>query len=354
MINARLYGFLAITAVVVILVISLQAILMPFLVAGFLAYLTDPVVDRLEARGVGRTWGVIIVFVILTAFMVLAVGLLLPLLARQLVSFIQQIPDYIEWVQGHLMPWIQQTFGINDAGVPVDELRQLLTENWQKAGGFARTLLQSATSSTLSIVTTLGNLVLIPVVFFYLLRDWDHMIAGIADTIPRAWVGQVTDLAKASNEVLSAFIRGQLMVMFTLGTIYSIGLSIVGLDLALFLGTLAGLFSVVPYLGTFVGIASATVAAYLQFHELMPVLYVGIVFGIGQMIESMVLTPLLVGDKVGLHPVVVIFAVMAGGQLAGFTGILLALPISAVLMVFVRHFLDKYKDSELYQHETNG
>jgi predicted PurR-regulated permease PerM len=147
---------------------------------------------------------------------------------------------------------------------------------------------------------------------------------------------------------LSAFIRGQLLVMFALAIIYSIGLSIVGLDLALLLGITAGLASVVPYLGAIVGIVSASLAAYLQFGEVMPLVYVGIVFGVGQMLEGMLLTPVLVGDKIGLHPVAVIFAIMAGGQLAGFVGILLALPIAAVMMVFVRHFHEQYKESDLY------
>ena len=142
--------------------------------------------------------------------------------------------------------------------------------------------------------------------------------------------------------------------MMALGAIYSIGLTIVGLDLALFLGTIAGLASVVPYLGALVGILSAAVAAYLQFHEWLPILYVSLVFGFGQMLEGMVLTPLLVGDKIGLHPVAVIFVIMAGGQLAGFTGVLLALPVAAVAMVLVRYIHEEYKGSGLYQENNNG
>ena len=150
------------------------------------------------------------------------------------------------------------------------------------------------------------------------------------------------------HEILGAFIRGQLMVMLALGVIYSIGLSVVGLDLALLLGLLAGLASIVPYLGFIVGIFAASLAAYFQFQELLPLVWVAVVFGVGQMLESMILTPLLVGDRIGLHPVAVIFAVMAGGQLAGFVGILLALPVAAVIMVWMRHIHSHYKHSELY------
>ncbi|NRB37530.1 MAG: AI-2E family transporter [Pseudomonadales bacterium] len=350
----RIVWFLGLAFLFGLTIYSLNAILAPFIVATLLAYLSDPLVDKLEARGLGRTSGVLIVLFVMMLMLILLAGLVFPLLIKQLVHFIQQIPDYVGWLQSHLLPYLKSKLGIQLEGVEISRLRDLLSENWQKAGGLLQTLLAGATTSTVSFFMWLANAVLVPVVFFYLLRDWDVMIASIASLVPRPWLAVVTKLTLECNEVISAFLRGQLIVMMALGGVYSIGLTFIGLDLALFLGTMAGLASIVPYLGAFVGILSATIAAYIQFHEWLPLLYVAIVFGVGQTLEGMVLTPWLVGEKIGLHPVAVIFAIMAGGQLAGFTGVLIALPVAAVLMVFVRHLHDEYKQSEIYNASDHG
>ena len=344
----RSYWFLGIAAVFFLLVFALQPILMPFLVAALFAYLSDPVVDKLEAKNLSRTAGVVIVFVGLTLLIAVLMLLIVPLFGKQLLSFMERLPESIAWVQSTLLPYIQSTFGIQIEGMPTEKIKTLVAEHWQKTGDILGYMLTGLTASSLTFFSWAANLLLIPVVTFYLLRDWDNLLAWVKSSIPRPWEKQIVSLALACDEVLSAFIRGQLLVMMALGTVYSVGLSLLGLDLALFLGTLAGLASVVPYLGAVVGIGSASIAAYMQFHEFMPVVYVLIVFGVGQALEGMVLTPLLVGDKIGLHPVAVIFAIMAGGQLAGFTGILLALPVAAVLMVLLRYLHDKYKDSDLY------
>ena len=200
----------------------------------------------------------------------------------------------------------------------------------------------------------LMNLVLIPVVTFYLLRDWDLLIKGIRGLLPRKIEPTVSQLAGEINEVLGAFVRGQLMVMFALGVIYTAGLWLIGLDLAFIIGMGAGLLSVVPYLGTVVGLLAAVLAAIFQFQDLFHTVMVLLVFGAGQMLEGMVLTPKLVGDRIGLHPVAVIFAVLAGGQLFGFLGILLALPVASALNVLVRHLRDKYTKSTLYHEGTES
>ena len=193
------------------------------------------------------------------------------------------------------------------------------------------------------------NIALIPVVAFYLLRDWDLLVERIHNMIPRQFVTTTVNLTKECDEVLSAFLRGQLLIMLLLGCIYALGLALIGLDLALIIGLLAGLASLVPYLGFIVGILAASIAAILQFQEFMPLVYVALVFGVGQLLEGSLLTPLLVGDRIGLHPVAVIFAVLAGGQLFGFVGVLLALPIAAVVMVFVRHLYGQYRTSQYYE-----
>jgi len=195
----------------------------------------------------------------------------------------------------------------------------------------------------------LMNIALIPVVAFYLLRDWDLLVERIHNMIPRQFVTTTVNLTKECDEVLSAFLRGQLLIMLLLGCIYALGLALIGLDLALIIGLLAGLASLVPYLGFIVGILAASIAAILQFQEFMPLVYVALVFGVGQLLEGSLLTPLLVGDRIGLHPVAVIFAVLAGGQLFGFVGVLLALPIAAVVMVFVRHLYGQYRTSQYYE-----
>ncbi|MEH6473635.1 MAG: AI-2E family transporter, partial [Halopseudomonas sp.] len=195
---------------------------------------------------------------------------------------------------------------------------------------------------------------LIPVVAFYLLRDWDRMVAQVGALLPRSIEPHVNRWASECDEVLGAFIKGQLLVMLCLGAFYAIGLGLVGLDLALILGVVAGLASIVPYMGFIIGIGASLIAAMLQFNELYYLLLVGLVFGAGQVLEAVVLTPVLVGDKIGLHPVAVIFAIMAGGQLFGFTGVLLALPVAAVVMVLLRHLHQGYRDSELYHAGTEA
>jgi predicted PurR-regulated permease PerM len=186
------------------------------------------------------------------------------------------------------------------------------------------------------------------VVTFYLLRDWDFLVERIRELIPRNVEPLVSELTKQCDQVLGAFMRGQLMVMLALGTIYAIGLGIIGIELALLLGMIAGLASIVPYLGFIIGILVSSVAAMMQFQDINILFYVAIVFTIGQLIEGFLLTPMLVGDKIGLHPVAVIFAIMAGGQLFGFAGVLLALPVAAVIMVLLRFAHLRYIGSDVY------
>ncbi len=343
----RVWALLAL-ALAVLFVGLLEPILMPFLVGTLLAYLGDPLADRLEARGLGRTLAVSLVFVGLSSVLIVLVLLTIPLLGRQLDLLATKIPQWLHAIQDVLIPWLQQTLNLPKDSLPITQFKTVLTENWMSAGGLLGTLWSKVAGSSLAMMTWLANLVLIPVVTFYLLRDWDIVMAHLRDLLPRSVEPTVVQLATECDEILGAFIRGQLLVMLALGIIYSIGLKFVGLDLAFILGLIAGLASIVPYMGFIVGITVAGIAAWFQFYELPMLLAVGVVFAIGQILEAMVLTPLLVGDRIGLHPVAVIFAIMAGGQLAGFTGVLLALPVAAVVMVLLRHAHTSYKDSKLY------
>ena len=335
-------------AVLLGLVWLLQPILMPFLAGIAMAYLGDPLVDQLEARGVGRTLGVLVVFVVFGAVVAAALLVLVPMLLREVVSLVNNIPAFVEWLQKTTSPLLIKYFNVDPFAISVEDLRHRLAANWREAGGIASYVVLHMTASGFALVSWIVNAALIPVVAFYLMRDWDRMVAAIRGLIPREFEGSVVTVVKDCDEVLSAFIRGQLLIMLLLGCIYAVGLTIVGIDLAILIGMLAGLASIVPYLGFLIGIVAATVTALFQFHDLSHVVYVAIVFGVGQALEATVLTPLLVGDRIGLHPVAVIFAILAGGQLFGFTGVLLALPAAAVIMVFVRHAHARYKESDYF------
>lgn len=346
--SSRLW-MLAFVAAVLLLLYLLHPILSPFLAGALLAYLGDPLADKLEARGLGRTTSVCIVFSGLILVFLLMLLLTVPLVGRQLDLLMAKIPVWLQAIQLSLLPKLQQYFNLPEGSLPTAQFGTVLSDNWGTASNVLTKLWTRVAGSGLALVGVLANLILIPVVSFYLLRDWDILMERIHDLLPRSVEAKVVTLAKECDEILGAFIRGQLLVMLALGIIYSLGLSIVGLDLALILGLIAGLASIVPYMGFIVGIAAATIAAWFQFHEWLPLLAVAGVFAVGQMLEGMVLTPLLVGDRIGLHPVAVIFAIMAGGQLAGFTGILLALPVAAVIMVLLRFLHRSYKRSGLYQ-----
>ncbi len=325
----------------------LEPILTPFLVGALLAYLGDPLVDRLETWRINRSLAVCLVFVAMLILFVIVVVLMVPLLGRQWQSLLKRLPELIAMVQQWL-PVLQSRFDLPPIHLPIEDLQSSLSAHWREAGNVLLLVVRYISQSSVGLLAVIANLFLIPVVTFYLLRDWDVLMGLVRDVLPRSWEPVAVKLANECDEVLSAFLRGQMLVMMSLGAVYSVGLIIVGLEAALLLGVLAGLASVVPYMGFVVGIGAAGVAAYIQFHEWLPLLYVAMVFGVGQMLEGTVLTPLLVGDKIGLHPVAVIFAIMAGAQLMGFVGILLALPLAAIIMVLLRHIHDQYKNSDWY------
>lgn len=340
--------FLAIALISGVFIYLLQPILMPFLLGALIAYLGDPIVDRFEAWKWPRALGVSVVFAVFTLLSVLSLLLIIPSLIRQIELLRGFVPDAIIWFDQVLVPWLTNNLGWGLERLSTEGVRHVVQEKLSTHGGLLASIAKEVTVSSLSMLVWAANLLLVPVVSFYLMRDWDLIIARIHSMLPRNLEGTITHLARESDEVLGSFLKGQLLVMLALGVIYSIGLWIVGLDLALLIGMVAGLSSIVPYLGFIVGIGFALVAAIFQFHDWLPLVYVCIVFGVGQVLESVLLTPVLVGDKIGLHPVAVIFAIMAGGQLFGFTGVLLALPVAAVAMVILRFAYSGYKGSHFY------
>ncbi len=331
----------------------LAPILLPFISGALLAYLGDPIVDRLEKWNISRTLSVVIVFLVLFLLLVPFFFFLIPLLESQVKLLVTKLPGYIDWLMVNLEPTLQKTFGINIPALEVEQLKSSLTDQFANMGGFFKGLVRTVSHSGAVVAGWAANLFLIPVITFYLLRDWDRLVDYIHDLLPRNIEPTVSLLSKQSDEVLGAFLRGQMLVMLALGTIYAIGLKLVGLEFSLLIGMLAGLLSFIPYMGLIVGIIVAGSAVLLQTHDPSNILWVALVFGVAQMIEGMLLTPLLVGDRIGLHPVAVIFSVLAGGQLFGFFGILLALPVFAVLAVIMRYFHKSYKDSAIYGEPAN-
>lgn len=326
----------------------LTPILFPFVVGALVAYLGDPLVDFMERHRINRTFGVVVVFLFMFSILLVGLLFLVPLLLEQLDALVRKIPLFYQWATDVVLPWVQEKLGLSEGTLPELDWAGQLAGNWQSLGKIAAQAGKQVTGSGASILMGVANLTLVPVVAFYLMRDWDIIMGRIQRVLPVRWRDSVSSIVVEADEVVGAFLRGQFIVMCALGLIYGTGLWLLGLQLALLLGFVAGIASLVPYLGFVVGIVSSLIAAYSQFGEWTMMLWVVLVFCVGQAIESMLLTPVLVGDRIGLHPVAVIFALLAGGQLAGFVGVVVALPVAAVITIFARHGLDHYRASELY------
>ncbi len=327
---------------------ALSPILAPFLAAAILAYIFDPLVDKLEARGVSRTFGTAIAVLLLLLGIVLLFLIVMPLFAKEIAQLTQEIPGFVEKLKTNVIPWINEKLGV---AITLDfsSFRQFIADNISDASGIAKKVFASVGVGGLAVFGFLINLLLIPVVLFYILRDWDILITNIDDTIPRRFHATVTTISREIDAVLSEFLRGQLSVMAIMSVFYVVGLWLVGLNFALPVGLITGLLVFVPYLGSGTGLLLGTVAAVMQFPSINGVALVWVVFTVGQLIEGFVITPWLVGDRIGLHPVVVLFALLAFGQIFGFFGVLLALPASAAMLVGLRHMQAHYRGSNLYQ-----
>jgi len=341
---------LAVVAALVLvaaLVYLLRPVLMPFLFSGILAYLGNPLVERLERWRVPRTLGVALVFILFFGVAAALLVLIIPPLQIQAYRFVQHLPGYLSWVQNTALP----AMGIHlPAGQRLDiqRIQALLTGHWSEAGGFASQIVQKVTSSGLLLFEFAVNLFMVPVVTFYLMRDWDDFGRNLYELVPRRWARTAEQLAHEADDTLTAFVRGQLLVMVVLAVIYSAGLWFAGLDLGLVIGVASGVIDFVPYLGFIFGIVVASIASLVQTHEMPQLVAVLVTFSVGKVLEDTVLVPMLVGDRVGLHPVAVIFALLAGGQLFGFVGILLAVPVTAVLAVLWRHLRGRWVRSAVY------
>ena len=323
--------------------------LVPFVIAALFAYLFNPLVQKLEKRGIGRSLGASLVFLFLTLVLIGIVLVLVPFMDRQVTRFVDQLPKWTAWARDVATPWIEQHFGVSVAMFDSEGVVAMLQGHWKEAGGVATTVLAKVSKSGFAIIGWTLNLVIIPVAAFYLLRDWSIVVERIHALVPRSIEPIVARLARESDDTLGGFLRGQLSVMIILGTLYGIGLSAAGISVGPLIGMVAGLISFVPYLGAIVGVGMGVIAALAQYQDSYHVILVLVVFIVGQLLEGYVLVPKLVGDKIGLHPVAVMFAILAGGELFGFVGVLLALPIAAVVMVLLRYAYERYTRSEMYQ-----
>ena len=340
------------SAIVVALIYYLQPILTPFLASFILAYLGNPLVDRLERWKLPRTLAVVMVLLVMVLLLGLVLLLLIPMVVREFTALFARLPQAWTWTQMHVLPWLALHLHVDLRTFAPTQFADMMKRNFASAGKLASTLGSVSRSGTVVFIFFM-NLLLIPVVTFYLLRDWHRLMARIEALLPRVAAPTVTQLARDCDGVLAGFLRGQLLVMACLGITYTLGLSIIGLDSAVAIGVIAGLLSFVPYLGFFTGVGLALLSALLQGQGWLLPVEVLVVFGIGEALESFVFTPNIIGERIGLHPVLVIFAILAGGELFGFAGVLLALPAAAAGTVLVRHAHGRYLQSRLYQDTGN-
>lgn len=322
-----------------------KSILLPFIVGILVAYFLDPAADRLEKIGTSRTMATAIITLMFFLVIITSAIFLAPLLYDQLLSLVKKTPEYVAYFHNELEPVVTRYF--KDLGVD--------TKNGA-TGEFSGYLLQYLSkivsgiwSSGVALLNLLSLIFITPVVSFYLLRDWDKIVGKVNKHLPKSYAKTIREQIEAIDQTLSGFIRGQTNVCIIMGIFYAIGLILTGLDFGLIIGISAGILTFIPYVGIFFSFAVALAAAIFQFEQLLPIALVAGVFGIGQIIESNFITPKLVGEKVGLHPVWIIFGMLAGGCLFGFVGILIAVPVTAVIGVLIRFSLTRYLQSELYK-----
>ncbi|MGP1679814.1 MAG: AI-2E family transporter [Burkholderiales bacterium] len=335
-------------AAVIALLYFLRPILAPFLFAAILAYISNPMVNWLARHRVRRELGALLLMLFLGGLLVLLLVILLPLFIKEVGLLSERLPGILARFNDNLLPWINAKFDV-ELQFDLAGLKNLIHENLQGADGLGMKLLASLKIGGLALLGFVVNLLLVPVVLFYLLRDWNNLLARIDGFLPRRWQPRLTAIAREIDAVLAEFLRGQIAVMLLMSVFYVFGLWLAGLEFALPIGIITGTLVFVPYVGMLSGLLLATLVAMMQFSSIGAVIPVWIVFGIGQAAEGMLVTPLLVGQRIGLHPVAVIFALLAFGQIFGFFGVLLALPASAALLVGLRHLGSQYRNSSLYK-----
>jgi predicted PurR-regulated permease PerM len=345
--QALFWGAAAVALIIFLYVFS--GILLPFVAGMALAYFLDPVADRLQRLGLTRLMATIVILFAFIIVLVLAIVVLVPVLASQMADFAAKLPEYVTRLQSLVTnfdpQWLERRFGVDAAGLK-EGLNSLLTSGF----GLLTTLFQSIWSSGMALVSVVSLLVVTPVVAFYMLLDWDRMIAVVDSWVPRDHVETVRAIFSDINTATAGFVRGQGTLCLVLGCMYAVGLTLTGLNFGILIGLFAGLISFIPYVGSLTGLVLAVGVAFVQFWpDWIMVVVVAFVFFAGQFIEGNILQPKLVGKSVGLHPVWLMFALVAFGALFGFVGLLIAVPAAAAIAVLVRFALSRYLESPLYK-----
>ena len=353
--EARMAYWLGGLVVAGFLIHLLSDILLPFVAGMAVAYFLDPVADKLEAKGCSRAVATTIITIAFFAGVIGVISVLLPLLQHQVVGLVKLAPE----VFAHFRTWVEPFLAdlqLHLPGTDSQELRDAASKYGSKVIKWGTDLLAQIWSGGLAFLNVLSLALITPIVSFYLLREWDEIVAWVDSYLPRGEAPEIREQARLIDETMAGFIRGQASVCLTLAVIYGVGLTTVGLNSGLLVGIAAGAVSFIPYFGAASGMIVGLAIAFFQFglENWGPIAAVAGVFLFGQTLESYILTPRFVGDRVGLHPLWIIFALMAGGALFGFTGVLLAVPAAAVIGVLIRFGLGRYKQSALYDHSKGG
>lgn len=330
-----------------IFVYVLKSVLLPFVAGIVIGYLLDPFTNKFEKLGLNRTLSTVLVMLLVAVFMIPTFILLIGVIDEQLGQFISSVPQYITAFVKKMEPF----FGELQEKIPslqADKIREYIRGNLANGLKLMGSVIRSVVTSGFAIVNLLSLLLITPIVAFYMLRDWNKFIGKVDGLLPEHSKESIREQAREINRTLAGFIRGQLSVCVLLGAFYSIGLYIVGLELGVLVGFIAGIISFIPYVGSIFGFLVSIGIAFAQFDDMKQVGYVVAVFAIGQFLEGNFLTPKLVGENVGLHPVWVMFALLAGGVLLGFLGLMIAVPMAAIIGVLIRHAINNYKKSSLY------
>ena len=340
-------------ALLVLFLYIFSNILLPFVAGMVLAYFLDPVADRLERIGLSRTAATCLILISFIVVLTVGLVILVPVLASQLAGLLEKLPEYLTRLQTLITnydpQWLEAKFGV-DAGGLREGLNSLLTSGI----GFFTTIFQSIWSSGVALFSIAGLFVVTPVVAFYMLLDWDRMVATIDGWVPRDYVETVRAISTDINAATAGFVRGQGTLCLVLGIMYAIGLTLTGLNFGVLIGLFAGLISFIPYVGSMVGLVLSVGVAFVQFWpDWTMVVAVACVFFVGQFIEGNILQPRLVGKSVGLHPVWLMFSLFAFGALFGFVGLLIAVPAAAAVAVLVRFLIARYLESPLYKGEVD-
>jgi predicted PurR-regulated permease PerM len=344
--------WLSVALVLILVAVSLGPVLTPFVAAFILAYALNPGVDWLASKHIGkapfpRALAVSIMVLLLFAAVLALVLVVVPVLQQESTLLQEQIPNFLVKLNELIGPKLQEmglSVQLDGAGI-----KSMATEYLHTSGEeIGRAVFASAKVGGLAVLGWLATVVLIPVVLFYILLDWHPLLQRLENGVPRRWLGRIKGLVLEVDSLLAQYLRGQLTVMLVLAAYYSVALTLAGFDVALPVGMITGLLVFIPYLGFGLGLILALIAAVLQFTGLHGLISVAIIYGCGQVLEGFFLTPRLVGERIGLHPLAVIFALLAFGQLFGFVGVLLALPASAILMVAIRHVRNAYLNSSFY------